>query len=74
MIDWSQYDSGMSPWIGGGRFDFNVRRFTEECSDNLGLVCQYIAAFYDGDDEAAIELLSRASVGFTSPNGCYNDT
>jgi hypothetical protein len=74
VLDWSQYDYEMSPWIGGGSFDLNMRRFTEECGDNLGLVCQYIAAFYDGDDEAAINLLSRALVGFTSPNGFHNDT
>jgi hypothetical protein len=63
VVDWSQYDHEMSPWISGGSFDFDVKRLTEECNDSLGLVCQYVAAFYDGDDEAAIKLLNGTSVG-----------
>jgi hypothetical protein len=65
MVDWSQYDDEMSPWISGASLDFDVKRLTEECNDSLGLVCQYVAAFYDGDDEAAIKLLDDTSVGST---------
>lgn len=62
IIDWSIYDNSISPWISGKPFDWDVIRLAKELDNRFGLVCQYIAAFYDGDDEAAIELHNRILV------------
>ena len=53
----------MSTWLSGTSFGWNIDRFKQIWGSDLGLVCNYVAAFYDGDDEAALEIHNNLFVG-----------
>jgi hypothetical protein len=51
----------MSAWLSGASFYWDIDRFKQRWGSDLELVCRYVAAFYDGDDEAALEIQDTVS-------------
>jgi hypothetical protein len=55
----------MSTWLSGTSFGWNMDRFNQIWGSDLGLVRNYVAAFYDRDDEAALEIHNNPFLSVT---------